>query len=81
MCYYLDVGGFYMKQQIIKVVIYTVSFLVSFYALSGLDVAKLLRKSEVKKAQVLLMLLAIGLAFIVGSFFVQIMNLESPLFN
>ena len=81
MCYYLDVGGFYMKQQIIKVVIYSMSFLVSFYALSGLDMAKLLRKSEVRKAQVLLMLLAIGLAFIVGSFFVQIMNLESPLFN
>jgi len=70
-----------MKQQIIKVVIYSMSFLVSFYALSGLDVAKLLRKAEVRKAQVLLMLLAIGLAFIVGSFFVQIMNLESPLFN
>jgi len=67
-------GGMLMFDQILKVGIYILAFIASFYCLSGLDLAKVLRKSEVQKAQVLLLLMSLALGYLVGSFLLAIMS-------
>ena len=63
-----------MFDQILRVGIYILAFIASFYCLSGLDLAKVLRKAEVQKAQVLLLLMSMALGYLVGSFLLSIMS-------
>lgn len=62
-----------MKHWVI-IAIYLLGFLVSFYALSGLDFAKLLRKGSTGKAQVLLLLMSLALGYLVAQFCLVLVN-------
>lgn len=55
--------------------IYVISFALSFYYLSGLDFARFLRKGHSHKAEGLLFLFSVALAYIVTQFFLGITNL------
>lgn len=57
-----------MIEEIIRIGIYLVSFVLCFYTLSALDLQKLLRKGKTVQAQILLLLLAMALAYLVAQF-------------
>ena len=60
----------------LKVGLYLVMFAVSFWALSGLDFAKVLRKGQVNKAQVLLFLMSLALGWMSAEFLALLLNLK-----
>lgn len=64
-----------MFQHIIVVVVHLLSFVVSFYCLTGLNMEKILFKGQVVKAQVFLLLTSIALGYLVAQFFLAISNL------
>lgn len=53
---------------ILRAAVYILCFILSIYGLSALNYEKALRKDHVKQAQVLYVLLALGLAYLAGSF-------------
>lgn len=55
--------------------IYIISFVVCFYCLSGVDFAKFLRKGHSNKAQCMLFLFAVALAYLVAQYFIALANL------
>ena len=65
-----------MIPHLIHVVIYAFSFFISLWALSGLDFEKLLRKGQTVKAQVLVMLMAMAMGWLVGSFILVMTNMQ-----
>ena len=56
-------------------VVYLISFALSFYCLSGIDFARFIRKGHSHKAEGLLLLFSIALAYVVAQFFLGITNL------
>ena len=62
-----------MQEFIYRIVIYLLSFVLSLYGLSALDFNKLLKKGQVSQAWVLYFVLACSLAYLLGSFIIQIM--------
>lgn len=52
----------------IRLAIYFVCFLFSLYGLSAIDFEKIIRKGRVAQTQILYYLLAMGLAYLSGSF-------------
>ncbi len=62
-----------MQQFIYKLLIYLLSFVLSLYGLSALDFNKLLKKGQVSQAWVLYFVAACSLAYLFGSFIIQIM--------
>ena len=57
----------------IRLLIYFVAFAISLYALSALDFNRFLKKNHVMAAQVLYIVLAMALAFLMGQFIMAIM--------
>lgn len=62
-----------MKQFIYKITIYLLSFVLSMFGLNSLDFSKFLKKNKVSEAWILYFILACGLAYLLGSFIIQIM--------
>lgn len=54
--------------RIIKVAVYLLSFIVTFYAMRSVNYEKLLKKGHVAEAQVLYYLLVAAISYLVGSF-------------
>lgn len=54
--------------DILRIVIFLVSFLASAYALYGIDFRKFYRKGNDRQIQVLYLLLSMGLGFVVANF-------------
>jgi len=52
----------------IKIALYLLSFLFSLYGLSALDFNRLLKKNKPAQAQILYLLMAFALSYLVGSF-------------
>ena len=61
-----------MNQFIYRVIVYLLSFILSLYGLSALDFNRFLKKNKVAEAQVLYFLLALALAYLVGSLLMSI---------
>lgn len=61
-----------MNQFIYRVIVYLLSFVLSLYGLSALDFNRFLKKNKVTEAQVLYFLLALALAYLVGSLLMSI---------
>ncbi len=61
-----------MNQFIYRVIVYLLSFALSLYGLSALDFNRFLKKNKVTEAQVLYFLLALALAYLVGSLLMSI---------
>ena len=57
-----------MIQEITRILVYMVTFCVCFYALEGLDFAKIIRRYDVARARLLLVLFSAGLAYVVAGF-------------
>ena len=57
-----------MTEFLVKALVYVACFGVSLYALSALNYEKALKANHVTQAQVLYFLLAMALAYLVGSF-------------
>jgi uncharacterized integral membrane protein (TIGR02327 family) len=57
-----------MSEKIVTYLIYMICFGLSFYALSGLDFAKLLRAGNTRKAWLLLILLSMALGYLCACF-------------
>ena len=60
--------------NIVKIGLYLLSFVVCFYCLSGIDFGRFMRKGHSNKAQCMLILFAIALAYLVTQFFLGISN-------
>ena len=56
----------------IRLAIYFVCFLLSLYGLSAIDFEKIIRKGRVAQTQILYYLLAMGLAYLSGSFLMSL---------
>lgn len=52
----------------IRVIIYFITFAVSFYGLNAIDFAKIIYPKRVVQAQVLVILLAMALAYLITQF-------------
>ena len=64
-----------LAKFIIKAIVYGLTFVASFYAINSINFEKLLKKNSVKQAQLLYMLLAMALAYLVGSFILSFVYL------
>ena len=61
--------------RIVEYAIYLISFALSFYCLMGVDFARFMRKGHSKKAEGLVFILDIALAYLVTQFFLKISNI------
>lgn len=61
-----------MRNFIIEVIIYLLSFLLSLYALDSVDFSKLIRKNQSHKVILMYILISFSLAFLVGSMFLKL---------
>jgi len=61
-----------MENFIIKLVIFLSSFAISMYALGALNYEKFLRKGKTMQAQVLFLIVAMALAWMMGEFIINI---------
>ncbi len=55
-----------------RVAVYLLSFVLSLYGLSALDFSRFLKKNKVSEGQVLYFLVAMALAFLVGSLLLNV---------
>ena len=62
-------------RSIVDYGLYCISFALCFYCLSGVDFARFFRKGHSHKAQGLLLLFALALAYLVVQFFLGISNI------
>ncbi len=62
-------------KEIVKVIIHIITFSFSFYALSGLDLGKVMlnRPDKGAKGMVLLCLMALGLGYVSAQFLIAVM--------
>ena len=63
-----------MIERIITIVIYLVCFLVSLYALSGINFASIMRKGKTQEIQALYLILALVIAYLLGNFIIVIVD-------
>lgn len=61
-----------MEYAIVKLSVYLLSFAVSVYALSGVKFDRFVNVRQPMKAQVLLLLLSMSLAYLYGSFLLEL---------
>ncbi len=66
---------------VMELLIYLIFIGVSFQAIKYLDIVRLMKVGHIFASQVLLLLLAIGLGFVVGSFFIMLINTSRELTN
>lgn len=64
-----------MVSYLVHACVYLLSFIVSFYAMRCINYEKLLKKNHVAEAQIFYYLLVCGLAYLVGSFVLQFINI------
>ncbi len=64
-----------MIEHIITIVIYLICFMVSLYALSGIDFARIMRKGRTQEIQVLYLILALVVAYLLGNFIIVIIDI------
>lgn len=60
------------NSDIYRLILYFGSFILCYWALLGLDFERFIKPSKVKEAQLLCVLLAMGLAYLVVSFLLSI---------
>ena len=63
-----------MTYFIIRVVLHVVCFMVSFYALQALDFNRFLKQGHVTQAQLLMLILAMGLGYLMAQFLISLTN-------
>lgn len=56
----------------LRVIVYLFSFLISMYGLSSLDFNRLLKKNKPAQAQVLYILIAFAMSYLVGKFIIEL---------
>ena len=56
-----------------RLVIYFICFAISLYALNALDYNRFLKKNSIMKAQILYIIIAMAIAFLMGQFIMGIM--------
>lgn len=61
-----------MEYAIVKLAVYLLCFLVSLFALSGVRFERFVNVRQPMKAQVLLLVLAMALAYLCGSFLLEL---------
>lgn len=61
-----------MNNFIYRVIIYLFSFLLSLYALNGLDYSKFIKKNRVQEAWLLYFLISMALGYLVGSMLINL---------
>ncbi len=61
-----------MSRFVFRVAVYLLSFILSMYGLSALDYNRFLKKGKTQEAAVLYLLMAMGLAYLVGSLLMNI---------
>lgn len=61
-----------MNESLVRVLVYLFSFFVSAYAVYGIDFAKLTRKGQSARIQILFILLTMALAYGVAQFIIGI---------
>ncbi|TSO26115.1 DUF1146 family protein [Lactobacillus sp. LL6] len=66
---------------VISIIIYLITIGFSFQAMKSLQVEKFIRKGRTFEAQVLILFMAIGLGFLVGQFFVTLIDTSMQLSN
>lgn len=66
-----------MLDNVIRVTVYLISFIVSFYALSSIRFDLITDVRKPAKVQSLLFLLSMGLAYLVGQFLLSFMTWNS----
>ncbi|MDN6028942.1 MAG: DUF1146 family protein [Lactobacillus sp.] len=66
---------------VMELLIYLIFIGVSFQAVKYLDISRFMKTDHIFASQVLLLLLAIGLGFVVGSFFIMLINTSRELTN
>ncbi|MGO2722295.1 MAG: DUF1146 family protein [Lactobacillus sp.] len=66
---------------VMELLIYLIFIGVSFQAVKYLDISRFMKTDHIYASQVLLLLLAIGLGFVVGSFFIMLINTSRELTN
>ena len=66
---------------VMELLIYLIFIGVSFQAVKYLDISRFMKTDHICASQVLLLLLAIGLGFVVGSFFIMLINTSRELTN
>ncbi|MBQ1508893.1 MAG: DUF1146 domain-containing protein [Erysipelotrichaceae bacterium] len=62
-----------MTDYIMRVIIYLLCFIVSFYALGALDFNRFLKKNKVVQAQLLYILLSLSLAYLTGTLLLSVL--------
>ncbi len=62
-----------MTDYIMRVIIYLLCFVVSFYALGALDFNRFLKKNKVVQAQLLYILLSLSLAYLTGTLLLSVL--------
>ncbi len=62
-----------MEGFIYRVVVYIGCFLASFWALLGLDFERFIRKGKTQQAQLLVLLMAMALGYLVAQFIMALM--------
>ena len=61
-----------MNSFIYRAIIYLVSFFISLYALNALDFNRFIKKGRTSEAQILYFLIAMSLAYLVGSMLISL---------
>lgn len=57
-----------MKEYILRTILYLSCFCISFWALMGLDFERFIRKGRTKQAQMILLLAAMAMGYLVAQF-------------
>ncbi|GFZ27102.1 DUF1146 family protein [Lactobacillus corticis] len=66
---------------VVNIIIYIVFVGISFQVVKNVDVSKFMKPGHIFESQVLLLLFAIGLGYIVGSFFIAFIDTSMQLSN
>lgn len=61
-----------MISFLVKALVYVACFALSYWALQGLDYNRFLKQGHVTQGQILFFLLAMGLAYLAGSFILEL---------
>ena len=57
----------------VRVIVYILTFIVSWFAMTAFDFQRILKKNHVRQAQVLYFLFVMALAYLAGSFILAFM--------
>ncbi|GAA3628402.1 hypothetical protein GCM10022297_03670 [Lactobacillus hamsteri] len=66
---------------VISIIIYLICIALSFQVMKAIQVEKIIRKGKTFEAQIFLLFAAIGLGYLVGSFFISFIDASLQLSN